>query len=339
MTITRDRAIKLLWFFGAFVVVVFIFQYTVGTVPPLLQAFFEIIKVFLVWAIGFVTKLILASEDFQQELQRFVISAYRRISDIRYSMHRIREDITNLRKSYPRDKVHEFDVISARAEEIERHVISSEDDWKDFLQREISALDEIERRKDQIRGIITSTSAQNQQDTEELISQLRNEIRHLADSLPFSLKTLIDIEREEALPREGRHSALVADYINNSIRENSFFRIPVDARGVLTDLSVDSIKSNNPYGYYIDVAAGSEYFVMVGNDGREVGLVDNPFPSIYDKDYYYTLREFLPTSEELERVVLGGPVSSLVIPGSEFDQLIPGSHTHFYIKVPVPVIN
>lgn len=295
--------------------------------------FFEALKFFLAAVIGFLVQIILSSDEFRQQFQRFAISAYRRISDIRYSVYQLRHDISRQRSRYPQDKIHEFDVIAVRAEEIERHVSSSEDDWKDFLKREIKALEEIDRRRDQIREIISSTSADDRQNTEDMIKSLRGEIRNLADSLPYSLKTLIDIEKGDVLPREGRHSDAVAAYLSNSIRENGFIRVPVDARGELGEGRIEQIEGNSPYGFYIDVAAGSEYFVIVGNDGSEIGLVHNPFPDVYEKDYYLTLQGFLPIPEEAYQGIMGGP-RPIEIPGSEFDKVASQWDNHYYIKVP-----
>jgi len=334
MVLTRGRARTLLMVLAFIAAMVFLVQILSQEMSTLILSFFEALKFVIAMGMGFLLQLLISSDEFRQEFQRFAISAYRRISDIGYSVHQLRQDIALQRSRYPQERTHEFDSVAARVEEIERHVASSEDDWKDFLKREIKALEEIERRRDQIRHIIASTPQGEKEATEQAIQDLRGEIRHLADELPFSLKTLIDIERGDSLPREGRHSEAVASYLKNSIRENSYLRIPVQARRALDEEGLVRIGTNAPYSYMVEGAAGVEYFVMFGNDGSEIGLVENPFPHVYDKDYYITLLEFLPVPSDKVQEMMGGPYP-IAIPGSDFDKVAEEWENHFYIKVPV----
>jgi hypothetical protein len=334
MVLNQKRARLTLWILAIIAVAVFIVQFVSGELSAPLLTFFEALKFLLAATIGFLFQILLSSDEFRQEFQRFAISAYRRISDIRSSVHHIREDISRQRSQYSHGEAHGFDVIAVRAEEIERQVASSEDDWKDFLKREILALEEIERRRDRIREIAASASAENAQSTDARIQELREEIRHFAASLPISLKTLVDIERGEELPREGRHSATVAAFIENSIRESGFLRIPVDARTELNGQRVEQISANAPYSYYIEPALGVEYFLIVGLDGSEIGWVDNPFQGVYDKDYYLTLLEYVPAPAREVQPSGGGP-TPIAIPHSEFDRVADAWYQHFYIKVPV----
>jgi hypothetical protein len=141
------------------------------------------------------------------------------------------------------------------------------------------------------------------------------------------------IEKDEVFPREGRHSNIVAAYLSNSMQDNGFFTIPVKSNSDLNKMRIKSITDNSPYRYYIDGAAGSEYFVIVGNDSNEIGLVHNPFPEVYDKDYYFTLQEFIPIPGKGHQRTLVGP-SPIEIPGSKFYKVAKRLDNYFYIKIP-----
>ncbi|KPL74147.1 hypothetical protein ADN00_14210 [Ornatilinea apprima] len=348
MTINSKKAWGFLIFFIVLSISVFLIQAISNDLSNVLLVFFEFLKFVFAICIGLFIELLLSEESYQQEIQRVVVSAYRRISDIGKSISSMQEDIDQLIHRYPTNKLHEIETIKVRADEIANNVASSEDDWIDFLKKDIKALEEIEKRKKQIQKISnyshkytiqTSPIRQLEEfpeisnnvidekmikSSEQRIEELRSEINALIESLPVAVRTLID---EEPLPRGGKKSEFVYQYLFHYAKENGFIRIPINVGSDINNRKIE-ITAMKPYRFLLQTACGTEIMTIAGNNHDAIGVVENPFPNIYYKDYFFTLIDFLKLSTVEEYMP--------VIPNSELDDTLAGTGIVF-IKVKIQV--
>lgn len=281
---------------------------------------------------GIFTERALGHDAFRREFHRAAISAYRRISDIRTSVRRMSEEIAVYQAQAEVGGISMLDIVSTRAEEIETSVASSKDDWGDFLSQEMPELGELEQKQEQLKEIRSRAATVDNSDTIEAVAELQSEIKNLATSLPYSLKSLIEVE-EEVLPRDGRNSLLVENMLLRSSRDG-YLEIIVRTNVGLNEDTIQEISGNAPYGFYFDYAVGSEYFVITDCNHDDVGQVLNPVEGVYYKDYFFTLREFLPPvdPEANPQVGLSEPAE---LPGSAFEGVVDLADNIISIRFPV----
>lgn len=297
---------------------------------PIVVVLLDALQFAFAIALGAIIQRILSSEDYQKGLRQFALSAYRRISDIKFSVSRLIKEVEQRRVGYPENQVHELDLINAIAENLDRTVQSSVDDWVDIIGDEIVTVRKIEKLQDEVR--VASAIDDQVQDPvlEARLLELTTRINNLKSDLPLPLQSLLE-SSEDFRPRGGRSSPVVYANLVDSIRDTSSIRLLVHAYFDMSDQAVSDLKNGAPYRLWMDYDMGSEHLGLQDFNVSDLGEVVNPFEDtgVYHKDYFATLLPMLPL---LKDGVPGG-MSLGTIEGSEFAGLAP-EDGHFYVRIP-----
>ena len=168
--------------------------------------------------------------------------------------------------------------------------------------------------------------------TNDHLREIEDEIIRLRADLPILLQATIDLE-DDIFPREGRISPIVLGSLLDSIRDTSRIRILVRTLNQLDEAAIAHFMESAPFFFTMDAAAGSEYLVLKGREGDELGVVVNPFEDrgVYHKDYHTTLLSVLPVYMDSAPAQM----AEYRIDRSSFEGITdkPG---HFYIAVEIP---
>ena len=100
----------------------------------------------------------------------------------------------------------------------------------------------------------------------------------------------------DVLPREGRHSEIVAASLRASIEAVSAIHLRFRPFGTSYPADEALIRSEAPYSLSIDQNIFKLYVTLVGSSGRALALLTNPLEEagVYDNDYIVTALSFLP---------------------------------------------
>ena len=130
----------------------------------------------------------LSRKEFEENLRRFAIGAYRRVSDIELMIMRLRHQLAS---ASPRSPEHETDlrVVSAIVSDTAQVLGSSKADWGDVIRGELIELDQLKRLEEeraQVEQEMKSPEATAR--IEKQKDDLDVRIQNLRSRLPLSLQ-------------------------------------------------------------------------------------------------------------------------------------------------------
>ena len=188
------------------IIVVGLQVFTLGVESTKLESgLFNVIQLILSLGFSWLLTRVVTRSEFQESLERFAISAYRRIRDIDTSLSRMKSEIIRMRSSYPQSEIHELDVINIIASNMTDTVKSSIADWTEVIGDKLQAEQRIIKLEEQYS--MTTLSAMKSQDDEEKqeaqkdLEQLREQIESLRSEIPqllgYDIKPLSAYESPE----------------------------------------------------------------------------------------------------------------------------------------------
>jgi hypothetical protein len=176
---------------------------------------FNILQLILSLGFSWLLTRIVTRSEFQESLQRFAISAYRRIRDLDKSLIRMKAELDQMRSGYPKNNIHELDVLSSIADSMSDTVISSIADWTEVIGDELEKekrIRELEERysKVQLSTIQIGEDVSTVEENKEL-KAIKSEVERLRSEIPlmlgYDIKPLSTYESPEIIEK-GLKSAL-----------------------------------------------------------------------------------------------------------------------------------
>jgi hypothetical protein len=280
--------------FGLGAIAVFVVQLNSSTPPTqreaILYSFFEI---GLSLGFGWILQRIDSRKQFQENLKQFAWSAHRRITDIEKSVRSMEESISQMRLSYPKDKIHELDILRAIAEGMDNTVVSSKADWAEIIGEELSTKEEIERLQKELQVLKEQQKkSEDKTLTNQHIEEVNRKITTLVSDLPEWLRISSHEWRfeDDSYPREGRLNQTVLDHYLSEATTHSCITIDVDP---FVDLTVpenlNRVIQGKPFSIRVDRGMGNQLAFLIDKDGDPIGEIRNPFSTIYSNDFVVSL--------------------------------------------------
>jgi hypothetical protein len=247
-----------------------------------------------------------STKQYEENLKKYALSAYRRISDIGRSVKRAKIRIEEYKNNADMEKLSELDVIYAIIEGTDDTVQSSISDWTDILNEEIKKKEEIEELIEEKNKLISekvlSLEKANENSINEVQKELSNQIQAISNKivtlkseLPQKIQT--DIQDIGERPRSGRLSAVVLEYyMNRAIQEKKLvLEVILFDDNYFDDNYFDEVKNYTTIEFNVQHSLNKSV-ISVHHDNNQIGRVRNPFPPdpyVYNEDFIYTLTSLL----------------------------------------------
>lgn len=175
---------------------------------------------------------------------------------------------------------------------------------------------------------------------EHIIKQLETQLTKTtaeAKELSTQLQAIQDNLDDLVLPRDGKVKEEICHDIMKTYENHSAIFIPVNME-IMDQSELESIKTTVPYKLKVDFPGMFKmYLIILGNDGQEIGFVENPYLGYYNKDYYVSLLSTLGPSllPHSDTDPNNHNYQAFIIQDSEFFMVSPFDESVFYIKVPL----
>lgn len=145
---------------------------------------------------GWLITRLVTKNEYYENLKDYGLSAYRRIRDIKRSLFRLRNVITENRDKYPKEKTHELDILLKIVDDVDDTVVSSIADWGSIIGSEVKKAETIETLEDQLHQVYATGNLQTISNGERNleIQKIRSEIANLNAGLPPELQVNLDTE-------------------------------------------------------------------------------------------------------------------------------------------------
>lgn len=188
------------------------------------------------------------------------------------------------------------------------------DDWNEILKEDLKKMDKLEQLEEQ--RLVIENQLQKANNISSLQDKELQTIKEQIVDLRSELPTLL-IKDNDIFPRAGRISTIVNQYLKENADLNGNLIIIIDPSEFRT-IDEPKIKSATKFTF-VPISPGmSKYFIQVGCEFGVIGVVLNPYPEVYEHDYFFTLIELLSslkrkplrdTSDQLS------PIDALVYDG------------------------
>ena len=296
--------------------------------PALISNFLDALKFFLAIAIGWHVQTLVSREEFETQLRRYALSAYRRVSDISLSVARIKGETLAKGTKDSDARARALHAIDAVADELANTVRSAIVDWADIIGNEILKVQRIEELRQQARLGPLAREAASPPDR---MQEVELEIKNLKRQLPILLQASLGLQ-EDMMPREGRLSLPALRSLLASVRDKSEVMLTIQHLASPDQPPLAGDQPQGPFTFWIDTAMGSDYLVARDRYRNDIGQVINPFEEegVYHKDYHQTLLMVLPTHPETDPTGMG----SFNVEGAEYAGPA-AQQGHFYIRIPI----
>jgi hypothetical protein len=153
-------------------------------------ALFNTLQFVITVGFGWFSTRAISRVQFEENLRRFAVSAYRRIADIDRMVHRLRRHLEVSMQEASSEHQGELRVVAAVVEDTLQVVKSSASDWADVIGDELLAIENI-KRLEQERDELTDRQQQETHNPEKTSNDLRkldHEITELVSQLPPQLR-------------------------------------------------------------------------------------------------------------------------------------------------------
>lgn len=269
---------------------------------------FDGLEFFFSVALGWAVQAIVAKSDFQKSMRRYALSAYRRVVDIRRSLDRLDAEMQRVGlMGGPGIAASDLYSLQTLVRMVADTVDSSGADWSEIIENEVRATQEIKRLSNEADRIV-SASVQPELTATKRVAELQDQINKIRMSLPAILQDAVMASKEDTLPRAGRLSPQILQSLEGQAQSGRGLKIQVRLLGLSgSSWSQARVDTSGPWYFRYDVAAGTEYLVLVDNADNDVGTVGNPFPDEYHKDYLVTLfhvlrmHGYINTAQQIDR--------------------------------------
>jgi hypothetical protein len=158
-------------------------------------ALFNIVQFILTIGFAWFSTRAISRAEFENNLRRFAVSAYRRISDIQRMIRRLQSEVSNTLNSDNDVDSSDFRVIEAIAMDTIEVVKSSDSDWADIIGEELLAIEKIrhlEKEKEELFSDKTGGQLKNGNASD--LSDIEKQISELSKLIPASLSVEISSE-------------------------------------------------------------------------------------------------------------------------------------------------
>jgi hypothetical protein len=268
-----------------------------GPITDREKGIFSAVEFILAIGIGWQSQRIASREEFQKSLKQFAFSAYRRINDIYKSVIRLNNEIGKMRLTYPKEKMHELDLLRSIIDVMNYTIQSSISDWYDIIGEEVrkkERIEELQKERVSLEAQLSPSASPsaspspspsaNEPEVNQRLKELEREIEQLRSEIPYPFQDDIKKNRE-LLPREGRLSQLVVLYFEKQILSDNQIFLTISP---FKNFGNEEIKLHGPFKVSQDVNMGQLYAVVSKEDNLSIGFIENPFPEV-GNDYIYTV--------------------------------------------------
>lgn len=190
---------------------------------PLETVLFNCLEFLLTLGFTWFSTRAISRSEFENNLKRFAISAYRRISDIEIMTKKLQHEVHSMISECPIDEVHNLKLIGAIASDTAQVIRSSISDWADVIGDELITIEKIKRLEHDKEELTIKDSDYDAYGVGELksgVSMINQQIEKLTSSLPALLQ--IDSINRPTRIRENEHAA---EWLTRSHKNQGGLRI------------------------------------------------------------------------------------------------------------------
>lgn len=241
--------------------------------------------------LGYFLQRIQSREEFQNDLKKYALSAYRRIIDIGKIIDRLFLIADNAKVKADKGKVSEIDIIQEIIISAKFIISSSNADWVDIIGEELKKkerIDELQELAAQIKSSPPKPAAQ-QKETNDQLEQIRKELYNLRSDLPFILQ---DNKRMDNYggPFEPKFSPIISRYIFDQVEKTGYVTLSID---IDPNKVEEFIRKINSLVFISDAGMG-QYHIGAIIEPDISGELVNPFENIVStNDFAITLTDLL----------------------------------------------
>lgn len=293
---------------------------------------FNILQFILSFGFAWLLTRLVTKREFQENLEQFAISAYRRIRDIDVSLVRMRREIDQMRARYSKDGVHELDVLKVIASDMADTVRSSIGDWADVIGEDLRKQQRLKQLEESYAAATLAsqrlTANGQPQESRSDIASISAEIEHLRLEIPEMLAY------DSGRPLNSYESPeLIETALTSAAAIQGELLLYAEAQPELSWDDLKALKTNQPLSLHPARAMHSFYFpVLEGSihdeDYRTLGELVNPYSrlGIDDIEFYIALlavlTPYVPIVAEGFRDIDNIPVSFVGLSPSNRNQFI-----------------
>lgn len=287
--------------------------------------------------LGFFLQRLQAREEFQANLKKFALSAYRRILDIEKSGNRLLELVDRGKTRNGESMLIETDVIKEIALSIKWTISSSIADWLDIIGDEVKLkekIDKLENKEALLRTIPPKTFT-DQEKAELMLDKINSELTTLRADLPMILQEA-NQRNDYGGPFEPKYSLAVENSLQNVIDTTGYLPLLVSP----WNGNLEAMLTKDTLVFFRLDQVMFQVHMEVAIEDKFSGEVINPYePAVNRNDYLITLYSFL---SDISRAQGGEPVESggppaIIINNVEFVKLSTVEEGSVAIRIPATV--
>lgn len=311
-----------------FLVCILILKYSLETNNNLQQGTLQVMEIVITAGIGY-----LINSFFDNgKLRSYALSAWRRISDVKKTIERLKNELLRLNALGVSDIKEIIRPTNAIVEELEASIISSEIDWYDVIDKDVENLRkliELEQQKSILLDLIQAGAEENKiKDANKKLEIINPKIQALRSILPPSAQ-------ENLLPGLSPSDLIAGNISESTISrlERVMFRIGRISIGIIglpKDINIEILNEETPFELWPMIREGSSWYVVKGKSGIELGVwrKDAHFTETridYEMSVLFFLREqeLLEDIDEFGAIRLKGSKPLRIIDKEEFLIAIP----------------
>ncbi|MCX5695039.1 MAG: hypothetical protein NTW18_00025 [Candidatus Omnitrophica bacterium] len=252
---------------------------------------FNTLQFILTAGFGWFSTRAINRREFEINLKKFALSAFRRITDIDSITGRLRSEINNmLFKRSDSDGYCELNVISAIVEDTRQMIKSSIADWSDVIGEELKTIEKIsnlEQEKEKLNIENVGLDIEKKYDKE--IKQLDKQIKELNASLPAKL--IVAKESSFSSPAIEKQAVF---WLRNQHNVEKGLIIQVVSGGHYGDYEIShNLKPKEELNSRKSKEGGLD---VIGKNGVLIGRLLNKTPFFYG-DFVTTIEKCYGTNE------------------------------------------
>ena len=244
---------------------------------------FNLLQFLLTVGFAWFTSKASSKQEFEENIRQFAFSAYRRILDLDRSLSRLVSRVNLIRSSYPDERIHELDIITAHTSSMGDTVRSSIADWSDVIGDEIKKqqkLQELEQQYSLARLIdIQQIDEDHEIDENPELTKLRTEIENLRSELPIMLNYEVKHISSYETPE------LIVKSLESTLQTQGELLLYAEAERSITIEDLQSFQPGTIMSLHPGRAMHSFNFIVYDNsindpNSKWIGELVNPYDSI-----------------------------------------------------------
>lgn len=238
-------------------------------------ALFNILQFLLTVGFTWFSSRAISKGEFEANLKKFAISAYRRISDIEQIVQRLQSKITRMQVNRKSDDGHDLEVILSIVDDTAQIVSSSIADWGDVIGDELITLEKIKRLEKEKQEIQTELPSTEPGD--DKIKQLDTKIDSLLSLLPARLQ--LESRRDDLNTQ--KKALAIAKFLNEKHSVDNGLELLIQSGGHYGKLIKSSSDVNSRKPLSLKIIPGKAIDIFDKHD-MLIGRVLNDTPGTYD---------------------------------------------------------